>query len=133
MTSILRPSSLLVGLMLLHVGCSLVNRQTKRIKTPSEMEMTVKGLVASGQTIDEAMAIMQREGFECVVMRNESFCERRHWSDNEPTRENIDFIRCRRINMAGHVLMERVWNVGLVLEGETTTGEVLISHYVDGP
>jgi hypothetical protein len=30
-------------------------------------------------------------------------------------------------------MMERVWSVAIMLDGEKTTGEVLVSHYVDGP
>jgi hypothetical protein len=48
------------------------------------------------------------------------------------TAQAIDFVRCNRTNSAG-VLTGRVWSVAILLDGEKTTGEVLVSHYIDGP
>jgi hypothetical protein len=68
----------------------------------------------------------------CFMERNASFVSMKSWLDMEPRRDAIDFVRCNRTNSAG-VLTGRVWSVAILLDGEKTTGEVLVSHYIDGP
>lgn len=67
------------------------------------------------------------------VRLNSTLEECRSWiiSQRWPRHENIDFIECRRVDSAGF-LMVRVWRVAIILDGNKT-GEVLVSHYVDGP
>lgn len=76
---------------------------------------------------------MEAEGFDCKITRDGTFREMRHWSDDGPDHENLDFIRCYRTNSNAGFLMGRVWNVAILLDEDVTSGSVLVSHYVDGP
>jgi hypothetical protein len=121
---------LLISFVLLS-GCASARQVTRKLETPAAMTLNVTQIVANGTSVDDAIAVMQSEGFECTVERQSKFDERRHWSEPGEIHENIDFIRCRRVDSAGF-LMSRYWNVAIVLNGDTTS-EVLVSHFIDGP
>ena len=89
-------------------------------------------LIHPSMTIEEVKSAMKSEGFKCTFERNAAFVAMRSWLDIEPRRDAIDFVRCNRTNSAG-LMMGRIWSVAILLDGEKTTGEVLVSHYVDGP
>ncbi len=116
------------------VGCvGNSKRVTWRHEDPMAMETSVASLVPAGMSIDDAIARMENEGFDCTVTRNGTFREMRHWSDDGPDHDNLDFIRCRRTNSNAGFLMSRIWNVAILLDGDVTEGSVLVSHFVDGP
>ena len=115
---------------LLLLGCALT--KTRRIEEPDKMETEIGVLIHPGMTIEEVESVMKSEGFTCSVERNASFVAMRSWLDKEPRRDAIDFVRCNRANSAG-IMMARIWSVAVLLDGDKTTGEVLVSHYVDGP
>ncbi|MFN9984528.1 MAG: hypothetical protein ACK52S_03150 [Pirellula sp.] len=96
------------------------------------MQTEIGALIHPGMTIGEVESAMKAEGFKCNIERNASFIAMRSWLDREPRRDAIDFVRCNRSNSAG-LMMGRIWSVAILLDGEKTTGEVLVSHYVDGP
>ncbi|TWU27946.1 hypothetical protein Poly41_70200 [Novipirellula artificiosorum] len=115
-------------------GCvSSATRTTHNHKNPDAMHSSVASLVPAGTSLQDATALMEGEGFDCKVTRNGVFREMRHWADKGPDHEDLDFLRCRRINSNAGFLMGRVWNVAIVLDGDVTNGEVLVSHFVDGP
>lgn len=117
-------------LVLLILGCATT--KTRRIDTPEKMQTEIGRLIRPGMTIEEVEFTMETEGFTCSVERNASFVVRKSWQDKEPRRDAIDFVRCNRTNTAG-LLMGRIWSLAILLDGNKTTGEVLVSHYVDGP
>jgi hypothetical protein len=96
------------------------------------MQTEIGMLIRPGMTIEEVESAMKVEGFKCTIERNASFIAMKSWLDIEPRRDAIDFVRCNRTNSAG-LMMGRIWSVAILLDGEKTTGEVLVSHYVDGP
>ncbi|TWU54372.1 hypothetical protein Poly51_30890 [Rubripirellula tenax] len=115
-------------------GCvGTAKRATWRHEDPTAMETSVASLVPAGISIDDAIARMEDEGFDCTLTRNGTFREMRHWSDDGPDHDNMDFIRCRRTNSNAGFLMSRIWNVAILLDGHVTEGSVLVSHFVDGP
>ncbi len=111
-------------------GCATT--RTKRIDAPEIMQAEIDGLIHPGMSIAEVESVMKLEGFTCTMERNSSFIAMRSWLDKEPRRDAIDFIRCNRTNSAG-LMMGRVWSLAILLEGDKATGEILVSHYVDGP
>ncbi len=117
-------------LVLFLLGCAIT--RTRRIDAPERMQTEIGMLIRPGMTIEEVDSAMKAEGFKCTIERNASFIAMRSWLDKEPRRDAIDFVRCNRTNSAG-LMMGRVWSVAILLDGEKTTGEVLVSHYVDGP
>ncbi len=117
-------------LILLVLGCATT--KTRRIDAPEEIETEIGKLIHPGMTIAEVESAMKSEGFKCNIERNASFVIKKSWNDREPRRDAIDFIRCNRTNSAG-LMMRHVWSVAILLDGDKTTGEVLVSHYVDGP
>jgi hypothetical protein len=76
---------------------------------------------------------MEDEGFECEVLRNSRFRERRSWMGTGTIHDNLDYVNCRRTNNAGSLFMARIWAIAVVLDGDVSNGEVIVSHYVDGP
>jgi hypothetical protein len=106
--------------------------KTRRIEEPDKMETEIGVLIHPGMTIEEVESVMKSEQFTCTIERNASFVAMRSWLDKEPRRDAIDFVRCNRSNSAG-IMMARIWSVAVLLDGDKTTGEVLVSHYVDGP
>lgn len=72
------------------------------------MSSSVRSLVPKDMTLQDAIGIMQSEGFECEVERDSQFLEASHWADTEPVHKNIDFIRCRRANSNAGFLMARI-------------------------
>lgn len=117
-------------LVLLILGCA--STKTRRIDAPEVMQTQIGKLIRPGMTIEEVESTMKTEGFTCSVERNASFVAMKSWQDKEPRRDAIDFVRCNRTNTAG-LLMGRIWSLAILLDGNKTTGEVLVSHYVDGP
>lgn len=117
-------------LVLLILGCATT--KTRRIDAPEVMQTEIGKLIRPGMTIEEVESTMKTEGFTCSVERNASFVAMKSWQDKEPRRDAIDFVRCNRTNTAG-LLMGRIWSLAILLDGNKTTGEVLVSHYVDGP
>lgn len=117
-------------LVLFLLGCATT--RTRRIDAPERMQTEIGMLIRPGMTIGEVESAMKAEGFKCNIERNASFIAMRSWLDREPRRDAIDFVRCNRSNSAG-LMMGRIWSVAILLDGEKTTGEVLVSHYVDGP
>lgn len=117
-------------LVLLILGCATT--KTRRIDAPEVMQTQIGKLIRPGMTIEEVESTMKTEGFTCSVERNASFVAMKSWQDKEPRRDAIDFVRCNRTNTAG-LLMGRIWSLAILLDGNKTTGEVLVSHYVDGP
>ncbi len=117
-------------LVLFLLGCATT--RTRGIDAPERMQTEIGMLIRPGMTIGEVESAMKAEGFKCNIERNASFIAMRSWHDKEPRRDAIDFVRCNRSNSAG-LMMGRIWSVAILLDGEKTTGEVLVSHYVDGP
>jgi hypothetical protein len=117
-------------LVLFVLGCATT--RTRKIDAPERMQTEIGALIHPGMTIGEVESAMKAEGFKCNIERNASFIAMRSWLDREPRRDAIDFVRCNRSNSAG-LMMGRIWSVAILLDGEKTTGEVLVSHYVDGP
>jgi hypothetical protein len=117
-------------LVLIVLGCATT--RTRKIDAPESMQTEMEMLIHPGMTIEEVESTMKVEGFNCTVERNASFIARRSWRDKEPRRDAVDFVRCNRTDIAG-LMMGRFWSVAILLDGEKTTGEVLVSHYVDGP
>ncbi len=117
-------------LVLFVLGCATT--RTRKIDAPERMQTEIGALIRPGMTIGEVESAMKAEGFKCNIERNASFISMKSWLDMEPRRDAIDFVRCNRTNSAG-VMMGRVWSVAILLDGEKTTGEVLVSHYIDGP
>jgi hypothetical protein len=117
-------------LVLLVLGCATT--KTRRIDAPEKMETEIGRLIHPGMTIAEVESAMRIEGFSCTIERNASFVAMKSWLDKEPRRDAIDFVRCHRANSAG-LMMGRIWSIAILLDGDKTTGEVLVSHYVDGP
>jgi hypothetical protein len=117
-------------LVLFVLGCATT--RTRKIDAPERMQTEIGALIHPGMTIEEVESAMKIEGFKCSIERNASFVSMKSWLDMEPRRDAIDFVRCNRTNSAG-VMMGRVWSVAILLDGEKTTGEVLVSHYIDGP
>lgn len=117
-------------LVLLILGCATT--KTRRTDAPEKMQTEIGKLIRPGMTIEEVESTMKTEGFTCSVERNASFVAMKSWQDKEPRRDAIDFVRCNRTNTAG-LLMGRIWSLAILLDGNKTTGEVLVSHYVDGP
>ncbi len=112
------------------LGCATT--KTRKIDAPEKMQTEIGALIRPGMSIEEVESAMNSEGFKCTIERNASFVSMKSWLDKEPRRDAIDFVRCNRTNSAG-LMMGRVWSVAILLDGEKTTGEVLVSHYVDGP
>ena len=117
-------------LVLLVLGCATT--RTRKIDAPERMQTEIGILIRPGMTIEEVESAMKVEGFKCTIERNASFIAMKSWLDIEPRRDAIDFVRCNRTNSAG-LMMGRIWSVAVLLDGEKTTGKVLVSHYVDGP
>ena len=117
-------------LVLLVLGCATT--RTRKIDAPERMQTEIGMLIRPGMTIGEVESAMKAEGFKCTTERNANFIAMKSWLDKEPRRDAIDFVRCNRTNSAG-ILMGRVWSIAILLDGEKTTGDVLVSHYVDGP
>ena len=117
-------------LVLLMCGCAIA--KTGRIDRPEKMQTEIGTLICPGMTIAEVESAMKSEGFTSRIERNASFVAMKSWGDKEPRRDGIDFVRCGRTNSAG-IMMGRVWSVAVLLDGERTTGEVLVSRFVDGP
>ena len=129
----LQLAIVLLVTILFSACAGTAKRVTWRLEDPTAMETTITSLVPAGVSIDDAIALMEAEGFDCTVTRNGTFREMRHWSDKGPDHENVDFIRCRRYNSNAGFLMSRIWNVAILLDGDVTNGSVLVSHFVDGP
>ncbi|QDT03320.1 hypothetical protein K227x_17020 [Rubripirellula lacrimiformis] len=126
--------SFLVLFATVAAGCvSSGLRVTSNHKDPDVMHLSVVSLVPAGTSLEDANALMENEGFECEVTRNGTFREMRHLFDKGPDHEGLDFLRCRRTNSNAGFLMGRVWNVAIVLDGDVTNGDVIVSHFVDGP
>ncbi|XZE19922.1 hypothetical protein SH449x_005252 [Pirellulaceae bacterium SH449] len=117
-------------LVLMVLGCATT--KTRKIDAPDRMQTEIGALIRPGMTIEEVESALKIEGFQCTIERNASFVAMKSWSEKEPPREAIDFVRCNRTNNAGF-LMGRVWSVAILLDGGKATGEVLVSHFVDGP
>jgi hypothetical protein len=127
----IREEVWIASIVLLFVfGCATT--RTKRIDAPERMQAEIDALIHPGMSIAEVESVMKLEGFTCTMERNSSFIAMRSWLDKEPRRDAIDFIRCNRTNSAG-LMMGRVWSLAILLEGDKATGEILVSHYVDGP
>ena len=117
-------------LILFVLGCAIT--RTKKIDAPERMQTEIGMLIRPGMTIEDVESAMKVEGFKCTIERNASFIAMKSWLDKEPRRDAIDFVRCNRTNSAG-IMMGRIWSVAILLDAGKTTGEVLVSHYVDGP
>ena len=111
-------------------GCATT--KTKRIDAPEAMATALERLIRPGMTIEEIETAMKSEGFTCTVERQSSFIEMRTFRDKEPRHDGIDFVRCRRTNSGGF-MMARLWSVAVLLDGDRSTGNILVSHYIDGP
>ncbi len=120
-----------VLLLLLLAGCTGTRQYTRNIDDAELLRSVVMARVPPGTPLSEAQRLMELEGFDCEVDRNVVFVERRQFNDEQPRKEGVDILSCRRTESAG-LLMTRLIDIGLVLNGETVTG-VLVSDYVDGP
>ena len=120
----------LLALVLLF-GCVSHRQVTRKLESPDVMSLNVGQLIPDGTSVNDAIAVMESEGFECTIERDSKFDERRHWSEPGDVHENIDFVRCRRVDSAGF-LMSRYWGVAILLDGDSTSG-VLVAHFINGP
>ena len=120
-----------VAILLMSV-CGCAATKTRRIDAPGAMETSLEQLIRPGMTIEEIETSMKSEGFTCTVERQSSFIEMRTFRDKEPRHDGIDFVRCRR-NNSGGFMMARLWSVAVLLDGDRSTGKILVSHYIDGP
>jgi len=111
-------------------GCATT--KTKRIDAPEAMATALEQLIRPGIKIEEIEAAMTSEGFTCNVERQGPFIEMRYFGSKEPRHDGIDFVRCRRTNSGGF-MMARLWSIAVLLDGDISTGKVLVSHYIDGP
>ena len=118
-----------IPIIVIAGGCA----RTRWLTSTDNMRATVCDSVPAGTSIEDAVAFMQSEGFDCQIEHDSRFVAKQHWSHYEPIHDNIDFIRCKRHQSAGHVFMTRYWSVALVINEETTTGEILVANFVDGP
>ena len=96
------------------------------------MERVVLEHVPPGTNINAAQKFMEAEGFSCRRKQNESFSEMpvHVIGEHAEIHSGIDFLQCDRQQSAGF-LMEKIWSVALVLEGETVR-DVLVSHCYGG-
>ena len=120
-----------VAILLMSV-CGCAATKTRRIDAPGAMETALEQLIRPAMTIEEIETAMKSEGFTCTVERQSSFIEMRTFRDMEPRHDGIDFVRCRRTNSGGF-MMARLWSVAVLLDGDRSTGKILVSHYIDGP
>jgi hypothetical protein len=117
--------SLVAGLVLL-VGCQPWPgfRVTTGIDKVPEMKATLRQHVPSGASLAEAKAFMEREGFECRMVKNEGFSE--EGIDHEP----LDYLYCCRTD--GHGYVVRKWQVAIVVRDDAVT-DILVSSGLVGP
>ena len=109
------------------------SRLTHNLEQPEKMKMVVVSMIPQGTPMSDVISKMEDEGFECEVLRNSGFRERRSWMGTGTVHHNLDYVNCKRTNRAGSLFMARIWAVAVVLDGDVSNGEVIVSHYVDGP
>ena len=120
-----------VAILLMSV-CGCAATKTKRIDAPGAMETALEQLIRPGMTIEGIETAMNSGGFACTVERQSSFIEIRTFRDKEPRHDGIDFVRYPRTNSEGF-MMARLWSVAVLLDGDRSTGKILVSHYIVGP
>jgi hypothetical protein len=109
------------------------NRLTHNLEQPDKMKMVIVSMIPRGTPTSDVISRTEDEGFECEVLRNSRFQERRSWMGTGTIHDNLDYVNCRRTNNAGSLFMARIWAIAVVLDGDVSNGEVIVSHYVDGP
>ncbi len=113
-------------------GCAHQKQLTWQLKRTTDMIEQVATLVPEGSTIEEAIRLMEAEGFKCKVERDSTFVAAQHWSKQEPKYEHLTFIQCNRQNTNAGFGMFRVWSVAIVLDSDRTSNQILVAHYIDG-
>lgn len=128
------PRALILLAAAMAAGCvySHSHQPTFQLTTPEAMRAQLAAMIPPGTNLSAAQATMEREGFTCHVVRGGTFIERTWFGSDEPRHEGLDFLACRRVQSAGHLLMSRNWDVALVFDGDQVT-QTLVSHYIDGP
>ena len=133
-SSLLREFLVVAFLSTFVFGCvTHRSRLTHNLEQPEKMKMVVVSMIPQGTPTSDVISKMEDEGFECEVLRNSGFRERRSWMGTGTVHDNLDYVNCKRTNSAGSLFMVRIWAIAVVLDGDVSNGEVLMSHYVDGP
>ena len=133
-SSFLRGLTVVAVLATFASGCvTHRNRLTHNLEQPDKMKEVIVSMIPRGTPTSDVISRMEDEGFECEVLRNSRFRERRSWMGTGTVHDNLDYVNCKRTNSAGSLFMARIWAIAVVLDGDVSNGEVLVSHYVDGP
>ena len=94
------------------VGCG-PGRYTvpREIDDPNAMRELLAKEIPQGTSLLDAQSFMETNLFACEVQRGKSY------TCPDFARENFDFLRCRRTDKAGFMVV-RCWNIALVLEND---------------
>lgn len=106
-----------------------------RADNQDEMLAAVLTIAPIGTSLKDAKTQMDKEGFECKIIKNDSFSEDPGFiGDNDVYRsvENVNYLKCTRIESAGFLVCH-LWTVAIVYDDADTVSDVLVLHQMDGP
>lgn len=115
-------------LAVMFAGCATYQNKptiTTGFSDRDTMKSTLRSYVPEGTPVSVAMQSLQREGFSCSVVRNESFYE------EDGSQGSVDYIFCDRSDYEG-VLLSRRWTAKLYLENDQVS-EIFVTTGLIGP
>lgn len=128
--------TLVIGAAAVAAVVALVKlvRQQTMITMHSEskqMRAEIQRWIRGGTPVGDAKALMERSGFACTNMQNETFAADHDSGRGQVFHESLDFLYCDRKALMAPVVMQR-WQVALVLERDSVT-DVLVSIGIIAP
>lgn len=107
--------------------------ETKKIKMHSNvkaMKEEVLKRVPIGSSIEYAKDVMEKNGFKCKMMWNESFADHDD-KGNNITRKGMDFLYCDKEKMVFPLILRR-WQI-VIIHQKGIVSEVVPAISVTGP